>query len=217
MSTPTAATAALTIEQREAQLSEAQRKLAAQQAQLRAEREERAVRIAAAQREAEARVLEGVESVIREHRMEQINAEQQLNSVAGADVLDLQQLLAAFDTAANAAAALRGYQQAAHDALSAAGMDAGVAADGTGGVTTITRQALAPDASGKLVLAYDGSGEPVMETVTVRPRPADHEGIPFSQYLDRVLIQRQRLAQNAGSDHLAQSLTEARQTAAQTI
>jgi hypothetical protein len=217
MSAPTAATAALTIEQREAQLSEAQRKLAAQHAQLRAEREERAVRIAATQREAEARVLDGVESVIREHRMEQINAEQQLNSVAGGDVLDLQQLLAAFDSAANAAAALRGYQQAAHDALSAAGMDAGVAADGTGGVTTITRRALAPDASGKLVLAYDGSGEPVMETVTVRPRPADHEGIPFSQYLDRVLIQRQRLAQHAGSDGLAQSLTEARQTAAQTI
>jgi hypothetical protein len=215
MSAPKAATAAQTIEEREAQLSAAQRKLAADRAKLAAERKERDARIADAQRAAEASVLDGIETEIRDRRVQQINAEQHLNALADAEVLDVSALAEAFDTAANAAAALRGYQQAAHDALAAAGRDESAATDGTGGITQVTRHRFEPDAAGKLVPAYDETGRAVMETVTVRPRPKQHEGMPFGQYLDRVLVRRQGSAERAGSSDLTQALDEARQIAAQ--
>lgn len=209
-----AKTAAPTIEQREASLAEAQRKLKAEQARLAAERAEHDARIAEAQRKAEASVLDGIEAGIRARRIQQIEAQQALDAMAGAEVLDLNALAVAFDAAANAAARLRGYQQSAYDALGKAGLDQSIADDGISGITTQTQHRHERNAEGTLVPVYDEAGQAVMETITIRRRPAQHEGIPFSQYLDRVVVHRQHLAQIAGGDDLTQALAEARQTAA---
>jgi hypothetical protein len=214
MTTTKTVTAPKTLAERERLLAEQERALSEQRVRIAAERAETQARVRQAQAEAERAVLDGVRQRIAEHLRNVYDTEQALNAVAGADTLDLQQLLTAFDIAAKAQHALAGYRQQAHDTLQKAGLDESVAADNAGGTITQNRLLMEADATGKLVPVSDEYGNHVTETITVYPRPYDAPDMGFAQYLDRVLLQRQKLAALAGGQELSDAINTAKADAA---